>query len=193
MLTRCLNPKSQDWKLYGGRGITVCPEWRSFEGFYADMGAKPSPTMTLDRINSNLGYFAGNCRWASPREQARNISTNRRLTHLGETLCLAEWAERAGIPSGTIGQRLARGWSIVQALTTPLGTYRTDNRWLTHDGETLSISTWARRLGIANSTLGKRLESGWSISRAVTTPLRHRGSDPGTVSSDSTEGPNKPQ
>lgn len=72
MKIRCTNPKHKQYKDYGGRGITVCPEWlNSFEQFYNDMGKRLNGK-TLDRINNNKGYEPSNCRWATKSEQAQN-------------------------------------------------------------------------------------------------------------------------
>jgi hypothetical protein len=73
MKQRCHNPKHAAWRNYGGRGITVCPEWlNSFEAFYQHVGRKPSPDLSLDRINNDLGYFPGNVRWATLSQQMQN-------------------------------------------------------------------------------------------------------------------------
>ena len=73
MKTRCGNPKHNRWKNYGGRGIRVCDRWlNSFENFLADMGRKPLPELSLDRIDNDGDYEPGNVRWATATEQANN-------------------------------------------------------------------------------------------------------------------------
>lgn len=72
MLNRCRNEKSPDYKYYGGRGIVVCERWRSFKHFLEDMGKKPHPTYSIDRINNNGNYEPSNCRWATKKEQSIN-------------------------------------------------------------------------------------------------------------------------
>jgi hypothetical protein len=96
MISRCTNPRKKDYPNYLGRGIEVCERWHSFENFLADMGYKPSPEHTLDRIDNNGNYEPSNCRWATRKEQNRNSRWNRYLIFDGISKCIAEWAEILG-------------------------------------------------------------------------------------------------
>jgi len=71
MIQRCTNPNNTAYKNYGSRGISVCKKWMKFENFFADMGERPQ-TLTLERINNDLGYFPENCCWDTRIAQARN-------------------------------------------------------------------------------------------------------------------------
>lgn len=72
MIERCTNQKNARWHCYGARGITVCNSWMAFANFYDDMGNRPTPKHSIDRINNNLGYSPENCRWATKEQQMRN-------------------------------------------------------------------------------------------------------------------------
>lgn len=122
MLQRCTNPRNSAYSSYGGRGITVCDEWRDFKNFYADMGDRPKDK-TLDRINNNLGYNKENCRWATKQQQVNNRRSNRYLTFNGITKTTSEWAKITDIPSHTIRARLNSGWTLEKSLTTPSKKY----------------------------------------------------------------------
>lgn len=120
MLARCYNPSTREYKNYGGRGITVCERWRnSLNDFADDMGERPTPQHSIDRIDNDGNYEPSNCRWATAQEQNRNNRRTRWITHNNETLCLQEWANRRGLQAYTILARLKRGWSMARALDTP--------------------------------------------------------------------------
>lgn len=72
IMTRCLNPNNPAYVDYGGRGICVCERWMEFSNFLADMGTKPSRLHSIDRIHNGGNYEPGNCRWATPLQQASN-------------------------------------------------------------------------------------------------------------------------
>lgn len=116
---RCNNPKNPKYPEYGGRGIFVSPEWDDFRIFLKDMGYRPSPIHSIDRIDVNGGYEGKNCRWATRKEQNRNRRHHFMIEFRGERLCLMEWAERMRLSCGCIRGRLARGWSAEKALSTP--------------------------------------------------------------------------
>jgi hypothetical protein len=121
MISRCNSVSCTGYENYGGRGIKVCDRWlESFENFLADMGEKPSPKHSIDRINNDGNYEPSNCRWATKQEQDTNRRTNRKYTLNGETLCVTEWAKRLGVHSQTIFNRIdTYGWTIEEALTLP--------------------------------------------------------------------------
>ena len=123
MIRRCENPKAKNFPRYGGRGITVCERWRtSFEAFLSDMGSRPEGK-TLDRIDNEGNYEPSNCRWATASEQQRNMRSNQWVEFNGERMIVTDWARRLGISHGTLRHRLARGWSVELAFTTPVKQY----------------------------------------------------------------------
>lgn len=103
MFQRCENPNTQAWRHYGGRGISICDAWRSFEVFLKDMGKKPTQWHSLDRIDCNGNYEPSNCRWASKAVQSRN-QRRAKLTVAAVTE-LKKMAE-AGFRHAEIGKRL---------------------------------------------------------------------------------------
>lgn len=119
MVQRCTDPNATSYPLYGARGIAVCERWRwSFENFLADMGERPAGT-SIDRIDSNADYEAENCRWATPKRQARNRSTSVVVRHGEVTASVAELAESHGHPPRRVYRRMRDGWSLAKALETP--------------------------------------------------------------------------
>ena len=120
LLNRCTNPKAPAFKNYGGRGISLCPRWRSFENFLADMGERPVG-LTLERRDNSAGYSPNNCEWATRKAQAINRRTTVFVKIDGVTRCFAEWATIYGIDKRTAHRRYKKyGWGAVRALTTPV-------------------------------------------------------------------------
>lgn len=120
MVWRCHNPKDHSYQNYGGRGIMVCAAWSgSFEMFLRDVGPRPGPGYSIDRIDNNRGYEPGNVRWATKRDQSRNMRCNRRFTADGRTQVLEDWAAELGVHPAAILGRLRRGWSVERAVLEP--------------------------------------------------------------------------
>lgn len=115
MWERCTDSSSPDYPDYGARGIRVCERWEVFANFVADMPSRPEGT-SIDRIDNDKGYKPGNCRWATPKEQARNKRTNRQVTLNGVTKPLAQWVEELGLNYTTTVSRLNRGLPAEVAL-----------------------------------------------------------------------------
>jgi hypothetical protein len=116
------NPNSPSWPHYGGRGITMAPVWRdSFETFLADMGARPSPRHSIERMDNEGPYGPGNCRWATRKEQSLNTRRNVRWAYDGHTKTISEWGRDLGIDPNTLRERVVKcGWSVGKALSTPV-------------------------------------------------------------------------
>lgn len=118
MRNRCYTPSVKSYANYGGRGITVCPEWRdSFEQFYKDMGDRPTAKHSIDRINNEGNYEPGNCRWVTHKEQCNNRRGNIPLEYNGKTQTPAQWSRELGLSRATIIQRLSYGWTVERTLS----------------------------------------------------------------------------
>lgn len=126
MKNRCFNPMNSLYARYGGRGITVCDEWRnSFEAFYNwAMTNGYTEGLTIDRKDVNRNYEPSNCRWATIKEQQNNRRNNRLLEYNGETHTIAQWAELKGLRKAVLYKRLYDGWSVERAITTPTSNQR---------------------------------------------------------------------
>lgn len=109
MRQRCSNPANRQYANYGGRGITVCERWQSYENFVADMGERPDG-MSIDRIDADGIYEPGNCRWATAREQSNNRRVTLRIPMDGEMVPLTVASERSGVPVYALAYRLKAGW-----------------------------------------------------------------------------------
>jgi hypothetical protein len=183
MIQRCTNPNSQAYPLYGGRGIEVHPSWvESYEAFIADVGRRPSPEHTLERVDTDGGYVPGNVVWATMREQQRNRRNNRLLTFDGREQTAVAWAEEKDLPYTTLLGRLKKGWSVEKALSTPATRAHTEwaigehsnpsRREVELDGRVQTIKSWAEERGLRLKTVLARLSRGWAVEKALSTPAR---------------------
>ena len=124
MVNRCHNPNADNYERYGGRGITVCDEWRDspveFIKWVEENGGKPDG-MTLDRIDNDGPYAPWNCQWSTASAQQRNRRANIFLCYKGENKCLADWAKETGISHETLRGRYKAGWSVEEIIETPVG------------------------------------------------------------------------
>lgn len=127
MIKRCQNENDSNYHRYGGRGISVCKEWLSFDNFLSDMGSRPTNT-SIDRIDVNGNYEPSNCRWSTQKEQGNNRRNNRLINFNGQEKTLSEWACQTGIGVRTLWYRLNSGWSIDIALTAPVNRSKSHHR-----------------------------------------------------------------
>lgn len=119
---RCYNKNNKYYFNYGGRGITMCDEWKNdfikFKNWALENGFEEH--LTIDRIDNNKGYFPENCRWVTKQKQDRNKRSNKNFTWRGETHCVQEWCEILGFTRDCLYTRLVRNkWDIEKAMTTP--------------------------------------------------------------------------
>ena len=163
MLNRCKNANAVDFARYGGRGISVCDRWSSFELFFEDMGERPRGT-SIDRIDVNGNYDPANCRWATAKQQARNRANAKWITVDGEQMTINDAASRYGLDASTIARRLNRGMSEQEAAKTAPMTKRTV---LTIYGVHGSIKDWCFIAGVKVSVVRQRLSAGWTHKEAV--------------------------
>ena len=134
MKQRCYNPKNTGYPSYGGRGITVCDEWRADFVPFRDWAVVNGyeDTLSLDRIDNDGHYSPENCRWATEHTQKRNRQQTQALTAFGETKCLEDWALdlRCSVAPATIKQRIQKlGWTAEAAITTPRLTRKQSQRY----------------------------------------------------------------
>jgi hypothetical protein len=125
MKGRCTNPQHPRYRLYGGRGISICPAWlNSFAQFRLDaLAAGYEKGLEIDRIDPNGDYVPSNIRYVSRKEQVRNTRSTRWLTAFGETKKVAEWVEdeRCKVTRYCLISRITLGWSPEWAITAPSG------------------------------------------------------------------------
>ena len=167
---RCNDPSSRDYKDYGAKGIKVSPLWESdFLMFFQELGPRPTPQHSLDRIDGAKGYVPGNVRWATKEQQAQNRPGFVRLiVHNDQAMTVAEWARATGIPAPTLYNRMNREQPPATVLSPVKAPTGTPPRILTCNGKTNSLKGWARVAGLKPTTLRERLKRGWTLEHALT-------------------------
>ena len=125
---RCTNPKDTGFHLYGGRGVKICDRWDDFKNFYEDLGPRPSPQHSIDRINVNGNYEPGNCRWATPLEQGHNTRTARHVTYIGKEYTIRKFAATIGHSYWSVYSWIAREGMTVDNVLTKIAQLPVKNR-----------------------------------------------------------------
>lgn len=164
MRNRCLNPKDKDWHNYGGRGVTICPQWlTSFQTFLKDVGPKPerSRLLWLGRLDLDGNYTPENVAWLRHQRQISHRRYCHRIPVGGQAMTIQEAGPVIGLPAMTLRRRLlVRRLDLSEAVQLGRMPYRRDSKFLTHDGQTLSVPEWAKKLGIRVRTLRERIQRG---------------------------------
>ena len=177
---RCCRTCHATYKWYGGRGITICDEWKNdpvaFIAWCKSHGYKDG--LQIDRIDNDKGYSPDNCRFVTCKENLRNTSANVHITYNGETHTLVEWCEKLDIPYSRTFDRLRKGLSVEKILFAPVCQRQMRKRYrgedgritgikLDHKGLSMTIPEWAKYKGMCANTLYARIQDGWSIARAL--------------------------
>lgn len=192
MIQRCTNPNNAKYKYYGGRGVKVCERWRGPEGFSnftEDMGQRPSPRHSIDRYPDNRGnYEPSNVRWATQTEQMWNLRTNIKsklelpdtteVTYRGETMALLKFSDITRIDLRVVKYRFVdaeilnldreEGDSVADYILNPYAKRPTHF----YNGVDYSQKELEIISGINNTVIGFRIKLGWSVERALTTPVK---------------------
>lgn len=121
MRARCSLITHQAFHHYGSRGIRVCTEWQDFAVFHKwAIENGYTQGLSIERINVDGNYEPSNCKWATQKQQNNNKTDNRYITFQGVTKTLMQWTEEYGLNYYTIWSRIQRGWTIEDAIVTPL-------------------------------------------------------------------------
>lgn len=183
MITRCLDATSAAFKNYGGRGIKVCQRWRKDQdgmwAFVEDVGRRPSPDHSLDRIDNNGHYSCGhcdeciangwpaNCRWVTAKEQSLNMRTNIRALIDGKLVVLLEVCREEGVEVAAVKKRFKHvgDWRrAIELAKIP----NWQPRMLTVDDIPAPYRERGERIGLTGAAIAARIRNGWSIEEAVT-------------------------
>lgn len=121
MIGRCYNKSEAGYESYGGRGVSVCDEWKNDFSEFAKWAFAHGygDELTLDRIDVNGNYCPENCRWATYKEQANNTRKNHIIQYHGETFTMREFCDKYHFSYSLLNSRLFRGWDLEKAIETP--------------------------------------------------------------------------
>jgi hypothetical protein len=164
MKQRCSNPNDEHYPNYGGRGIRVCNRWlNSFEAFLEDMGKRPGPEYSIERMDVNGNYGPDNCKWATVEEQCSNKRNNVHYEFNGQKLTLPQISRLVGIPLGTLDSRIKReGLTLEEAIGRKFVW-----RHITYKGETKTLGEWAKIYNMNYGTLRNRMDAGLPFELAL--------------------------
>jgi hypothetical protein len=180
MRRRCYDPENEFYADYGGRGITICDEWKDApDAFIA--WCKREKTFqdgfSIDRKDNDGPYSPDNCRFLSPAEQNRNMRSNVWVEHNGERLILKDFVAKYGVVGyNVVLHRMhGSGWDAIRAATTPLldRNARSNRLMITANGITQHLAEWSRQTGIKALIIQQRIQKlGWTHEKAVNTPVK---------------------
>lgn len=175
MWSRCTNPIVARYPLYGGRGISVCDRWKSFENFYKDMGPKPSPKHSLGRVDNNGNYEPSNCQWECASDQANNTSQNVFIEWKGQKKTLAQWSKEKEIPYSRIVQRYRSGMDAEKIFD--VCAEGLQKKYIDIDGVNLMVTEWMRAAKIPTSSYYQLIKKGMKpkeiIEKYLTNEKKH--------------------
>lgn len=174
LIQRCEKPTDSRFHCYGARGIKVCERWKGkngFANFIKDMGPRPGPEYSIDRINNNDDYKPSNCKWSTRIEQANNKSINIVISYQGETKTLKEWSRVLGFDYKNVWERIkSLGWSFEKAIK--MEKKETVRCLVEYNGVTKTITQWCNELHLNYGMVKARIKNGWDINRAFEQPSR---------------------
>lgn len=168
---RCFNTKNKNFTYYGGRGITMCEEWKNdFFCFYKwAINNGYEKGLSIDRKDNNGNYNPENCRWVTALQQSNNRRTCLYFTMNGETKTLSEWCREYGVSTSIVRHRMKYGMDFDKALkASPMR-----NIAITINNETKTIVEWSEFYGIRKRLVWERIRAGWNILDALNTPKTH--------------------
>lgn len=164
MVNRCTNSQRKDWKYYGGKGVRVSPEWTAnFQQFLRDMGLPPTLKHWLARRDTSGHFTPDNCLWTTREEQMRRREYCRQVVVDGRVMTAKEASRLPEMPTRNA---VIRRWTTGLRLKGK-GVMSRSMRWLTYQGVTMPLTTWARRIGVTPARIHQRLRKGMPMDKVL--------------------------